>query len=129
MAYEWLDKIREYLPANKREGAYEEIATTAGSTQGANGTASAVSQWESWMRVARNGIPVAMLIVGGILALFTELIGVWAIFGYVLVAGAPVVYLLLRIEQRLIEVRDGIQRLSSISAKNVSRSSSFSKYD
>lgn len=50
-------------------------------------------------------LPLAMLIAGGLLTIFTELVGTWAILGYLLVTLAPVVYWLQRIERRLAENR------------------------
>lgn len=98
----FVEQIRSALPAQRGGGS------SAGSKAGAprepresRATAPETRTWiESFVRPA----PLAMLVVGGILASFTELIGPWAFLGYLLLATAPLVYLLQRIERRLVEL-------------------------
>ena len=126
MANDWIDKLRKFLPATKPEDPFEESSGTIQRTSTATPVA---SPWDAWAQLLRAGTPIFMISVGTILAIFTELVGIWAILGYALITAAPIVYLLIRIEQRLVEVRDGLQRLPSSNPKAVSRSSSFNKYD
>ncbi|MFO0945975.1 MAG: hypothetical protein U1D30_08520 [Planctomycetota bacterium] len=126
MAFEWVSKIKKYLPTSKSTTVADADAYLPPPPSRSESTVPP-SPFDLWMRTARGGIPVAMLIVGGMLAGFTELIGIWAILGYGLIAAAPIVFFLHRIELRLTELRNPESRGYS-GSKSSSRSGG-SKYD
>ncbi len=102
----WLNKVRELLPARLKQsiGAIEATDDRAEDDLAPSGTASGPPASESWASIFRRAIPLAMLILGGLIAACTELVGLWAILGYLLLASAPIVYLLQRIEATLMEI-------------------------
>lgn len=127
MAFEWVSKIKKYLPASKSTSPADMDVYPPPPSSRQDASPAPPSQFELWMRTARGGISVAMLAVGGLLAGFTELIGIWAILGYALLASAPIVFFLHRIEQRLMELRNSDAR-GFAAGKSASRSGA-SKYD
>ncbi|MGL4464499.1 MAG: hypothetical protein ACRDD1_17425 [Planctomycetia bacterium] len=64
----------------------------------------AAQQLDAFSTLFRTAVPLSMLLCGALLSGCTELIGPWAALGYALLALAPVVYWLQRIEQRLAEL-------------------------
>lgn len=126
MAFEWVGKLRKYLPARGDFGS-----ATDNGAYGAPPTGDPTappSQLQAWLKVVRGGVPVAMMVVGILLSAFTELVGLWALLGYALLAAAPIVYFLVRVEQRLIELRETVAR-SGMGRSERTGSRSGSRYD
>ncbi|WP_145254648.1 hypothetical protein [Planctomycetes bacterium Pan216] len=61
-----------------------------------------VSLWDGFVEV----FPLALLVIGILLSVFTTQIGPWAFLGYLFIALSPILHALQRIERRLIEIRD-----------------------
>lgn len=57
----------------------------------------------TWHDTILGGLPLGMLISGLLITACSQLIGVWAILGYLLLVASPIVYQLNRIEKRLVE--------------------------
>lgn len=90
-------RLRESLPET-----VDQVRQAAAATSDPRAPGESAPRWvDSFLQPA----PVAMLVVGALLAAFTELIGPWAILGYLLLAVAPILYWLQRIESRLVELR------------------------
>jgi hypothetical protein len=74
----------------------------------------AVKKEESRLRlIAESLVPAAMLTSGALLTAFAELIGVWGLLGFALLAAAPVVFWLQRVERRLVEAVQELKRRNS----------------
>ena len=54
-----------------------------------------------WRVLLLDGLPLILLCIGLVLTAFAELIGTWAVLGYLLVSVSPVVYWQLRLERKL----------------------------
>lgn len=93
---DWWEKIKPLIPNR------EEATTQARRT---NYDLPAEKPPEpTWIDNFVRPAPIAMLVVGGLLTIFTELIGPWAFLGYLLLATAPLVFWLQQIEKRLAEI-------------------------
>ena len=63
-----------------------------------------------WRAIAESGLPIGMLVLGVVLAAFAELIGVWAILGFILIGSAPILLWQQRIERQLIALQEELKR-------------------
>lgn len=62
------------------------------------------SEDRRYRQIAETFVPITMLVAGGLLAGFAQLIGSWAFLGFVLIPAAPIVYWLQRVERQLSEI-------------------------
>lgn len=60
--------------------------------------------------IAETLVPTTMLTCGALLTAFAELIGVWGVLGFLLLAASPVVFWLQRVERRLGEAVEELKR-------------------
>ena len=100
MAWKWVRDARNLLPGGKKSPPEEEEKDDDEAPVAA-APAPPTSWWSLVRQVFFSSIPLGMLIIGALLTAFAELIGLWAVLGYLLLSSAPVVYWLQRIEQRL----------------------------
>lgn len=107
MALGWLNKLTHFVTRAKDSpigDRVSELRDAIGRETRARPEHSEPTPAPTWSDSALDGVPMAMVIVGLVLAACTELIRVWAILGYLLIVVAPVVYWLRRIEKRLIDL-------------------------
>lgn len=117
MAFKWVSKIRGLLPGQQHDGVDDtELAPgddlLAGTTQVSVQPGKAEPKPEArpqaepppWMTMVVNQTPSIMFVIGILLTVCAQLIQVWAFLGFLLVAGAPIVYWLRRIETRVCEL-------------------------
>jgi hypothetical protein len=110
MALDWLKKVRslaqEYVASRRQippaNGAYRPSGPYRDALE--EEFESTVAEPPSWTEVFVRAIPVFMAVVGCLLTFFTEMIGAWAMLGYLLLVVAPIVYWLQRIEGRLAQI-------------------------
>ena len=100
----WLQRLktaaRNVLPASAPAPAGEP-AEDAPATEPPEAPESA-----NFMTAIARLLPVVLLGVGGTMTLFAAQLGNWALLGFMLLAAAPVVYQLQRVERRLKELLD-----------------------
>jgi hypothetical protein len=63
-----------------------------------------------WKTIVETGVPMGMLVIGSLLTVFAELIGVWGVLGFLLVAASPIVYWMQRLERRMREMTEEIRK-------------------
>lgn len=68
------------------------------------------SEDRRYRRIAEMFVPITMLVAGGLLAGFAQLIGSWAFLGFVLIPAAPIVYWLQRVERQLGDIADELKK-------------------
>ena len=110
------EQLKQILPRRSSSGEREVETSTVVLTDAESKIVEQTAQTEKkrWAQIVEVGVPTSMLVVGGLLAGFAELIGVWALFGFVLVAASPIVYWQQRIEKQLKEMTDELRRSRSI---------------
>lgn len=110
MADNWVKKVSDWVSeqrekrrrhhALEKAGAHqkiEELSTKEAEEQLRPAGRGFFNFWEMIVP----GFPLGMLAIGVLLSACTELIGIYAILGYLLIATAPIVYILNRIERRI----------------------------
>lgn len=102
MAFEWATKLKNKIV----EAASSRSATKQGTTPTSSYTIDAYQPpptppTPSWWDTLIDAWPAFMLVAGLLIAACTQLIGIWAILGYLLIVTSPVVHLLRKIERSL----------------------------
>ena len=64
-----------------------------------------------WRQIIELGVPTGMLVIGALLTACAQLIGVWGLLGFLLMAVSPVVYWQQRVERQLREMTDELKKL------------------
>lgn len=102
MAFAWAGKLKDKLVdmASKRQPAKTPNGPTAAYTIDAS-LPPATPPAPNWRDTLVDAWPIFMLVCGILISACTQLIGVWAILGYLLVVTAPIVHLLRKIEMHL----------------------------
>ncbi len=109
---EIFDTLKQVLP---RRSADESAGTVSGPAPITENEAKVVEQTKQpernrWAQIIELGLPASMLVIGLLLTALAELVELWGILGFVLLAASPVVYWLQRVERKLGEVADEIRR-------------------
>lgn len=101
MAFEWASKLKnKFVEMASQRGAAKTGAAQP-STYTIDAYAPPPPTTPSWRDALVDAWPAFMFVAGLLISACTQLIGVWAILGYLLVATAPIVYLLRKIERHL----------------------------
>ena len=67
-----------------------------------------------WQRITESAVPLSMFIAGLLLCALAQLIGVWAILGFLLVTASPIVLWQQRLERHLIDMTEELKKLRSL---------------
>ena len=113
---EIFDTLKQVLP---RRSADESAGPVSGPAPITENEAKVVEQTKQternrWAHIIELGLPASMLVIGLLLTVLAQLVELWGILGFVLLAASPVVYWLQRVERKLGEVADEIRRSRSI---------------
>lgn len=101
----WYDKIRAMMPKRTSpSGSVTEIDIDPGIGDSGVLPQANPDRMQQWSRATLEGLPTGMFILGLLLTICSQLIGLWAMLGYLLLVMAPIVYWLGRIEKRLAEL-------------------------
>lgn len=102
MAFEWATKLKNKVV----ELTTKKNAAKTGSSPTSSYTIDAYQPtptppMPTWRETLVDAWPIFMLVAGVLISACTQLIGVWAILGYLLIVTAPIVHLLRKIERHL----------------------------
>jgi hypothetical protein len=104
--------IKQVLPRRSPDDTTAPVAGPAPITESEAKIIEQTKQTEKsrWTQIVELGVPALMLVIGLLLTVLAELIGLWGILGFLLLVGSPVVFWLQRVERKLGEVIDELRR-------------------
>ena len=111
MAFKWVQRVKGWVAGDTPEGTATDSQEGAPTTPPPAAESTDSSRLDGVLRC----LPLFMLLAGAGISACGELLGLWALLGYLLLVTSPVVYWLSRIEQRLAKVLE-LQRKSAARA-------------
>ncbi len=100
----WLDRFKEAARAVLPGAAAPNAAAAPAVEDSAAPEPPAAPETPNFLATVAKLAPAVLLGIGGTLTLFAAQIGNWAALGFMLLAAAPIVYQLQRLERRLQEL-------------------------
>ena len=107
MAIGIFDRVRHRILGKPSKELEEQVAAVAAT--GVRQRQPKPPTPRTWGQIIIDSLPIAVLVIGGILTACSELIQLWAILGYMMLVSAPILHLLMRIDRNLKELNHRLQ--------------------